>query len=329
MPRQARIDYPGALQHVIGRGIERRRIFGREKEKSKFLERVQKQKEKSSMQCYAWCIMDNHFHLLLQTGETRLSEFMRRVLTGYAVYYNKINNRVGHLFQNRYKSILCEKDEYLLSLVRYIHLNPVKAGRITIDELKDYRWTGHREIISKPRETGMICREEVLRYFGEKETDAKKKYIEFVKKGISNKENYEGGGLIRSAGGMQEVLGNRSAGIREMYDERILGSGNFVERVYKKLGEKDIRLSKTKDIKTLIKKIALYYGVKEDEIIKTRKKDVRKARNVFVYFANKYFGETGENIAKVLGIGSGAVSIAKEKGRQICQDERIEKIVFE
>ena len=121
MPRQARIDYPGTLQHVIGRGIERRRIFGREKGKAKFLERVQKQKEKGSMQCYAWFIMDNHFHLLLQTGETKLLEFMRRVLTGYAVYYNKVNNRVGHLFQNRYKSILCEKDEYLLLLVRYIH----------------------------------------------------------------------------------------------------------------------------------------------------------------------------------------------------------------
>ena len=89
--------------------------------KAKFLERVQKQKEKGSMQCYAWFIMDNHFHLLLQTGETKLLEFMRRVLTGYAVYYNKVNNRVGHLFQNRYKSILCEKDEYLLLLVRYIH----------------------------------------------------------------------------------------------------------------------------------------------------------------------------------------------------------------
>ena len=101
-----------------------------------------------------------------------------------------------------------------------------------------------------------------------------------------------------------------------------------MESVCKELDEEDIRFSKTKDIKALIKKIALYYGVKEDKIRKTRKKDVRKARNVFVYFANKYFGETGENIAKVLGIGSGAVSIAKEKGRQICQDGMIEEVIF-
>lgn len=329
MPRQARIDYPGALHHVIGRGIERRKIFEREKDKAGFLERIQVRIKKSSMQCYAWCVMDNHFHLLLQTGNTRLSEFMRRVLTGYAVYYNKVNNRVGHLFQNRYKSILCDKDEYLLSLIRYIHLNPVKAGSVSIEKLKDYKWTGHREIIEKQGESDILCKEEILGYFGEKECEAKKKYIEFIIDGVENKDNYEGGGLIRSAGGVQEILRRGISGVREMYDERILGSGGFVEGVYKKLDTEDCGHLKIKDIKSLAKKVAIYYGVEEADIIETRKRAVREARNVFVYFANKYLGQSGEKIGKILGIGSGAISIAKEKGRQICKDGKIEEKIFE
>ena len=204
----------------------------------------------------------------------------------------------------------------------------MKAKNTTIDKLKDYKWTGHREIVSRIREEGVVCREELLGYFAEKELSAKKKYIEFIEKGVNSKENYEGGGLIRSAGGLQEVIGNKSAGIREAYDERILGGGDFVEKVYKELDEKDNRFLKINNIKALIKKVALYYGVKEDDIIETRKKSVREARNVFVYLANKHLGKTGEVIGKVLGIGSGAVSIAKEKGRQICKDREIKRKVF-
>ena len=171
MPRQGRIDYPGALQHIIGRGIERRAIFKEEADKTLFLKIIREQLSKSSVQIYAWSIMDNHFHILLQTGKTRLSEFMRRILTGYAVNYNKTHKRAGHLFQNRYKSILCDKDEYLLSLIRYIHLNPVKAKVMDINSLYRYKWTGHKEILKK-QEEGIIVREEVLGYFGKTEPKA-------------------------------------------------------------------------------------------------------------------------------------------------------------
>ncbi|MBI5417388.1 transposase, partial [Candidatus Poribacteria bacterium] len=156
MPRQARIDYPGILHHVIGRGIERSSIFKEEKDKKEFLRRVKLNLDKSSMQCYAWCVMNNHFHLLLVTGETKLSEFMRRVLTGYAVYYNKVHKRTGHLFENRYKSIICDTDEYLLPLIRYIHLNPIKVRAIQIEELSKYKWTGHSEIIGKSEKSNVI-----------------------------------------------------------------------------------------------------------------------------------------------------------------------------
>ena len=106
MPRQARIDFPGALHHVISRGIEHRFIFKKDEDKKEMLRRFRCILQESDVQCYAWCIMGNHFHVLLQTGQTSLSEIMRRLLTGYAIYYNKTHNRKGYLFQNRDKSIL-------------------------------------------------------------------------------------------------------------------------------------------------------------------------------------------------------------------------------
>ncbi|MBI4707734.1 MAG: transposase [Candidatus Omnitrophica bacterium] len=317
MPRQARIDYPGALHHVIGRGIERKAIFKEEADKSLFLKIIKEQLSKSKVQIYAWSIMDNHFHILLQTGETSLAEFMRGVLTGYAVNYNKKQKRVGHLFQNRYKSILCDKDEYLLPLIRYIHLNPVKAGIVDINSLYKYNWTGHRELLKKEEE-GIIAREEVLGYFGKTERKAIDSYKEYINEGIELKEDYEGGGLIRSAGEMDEAIKRRSEDY-QTYDDRILGDGEFVEKVYNTIEEK--LNYKIKDIETLIIKIAKYYKVKEAELLETRKKGTREARSVLVYMAIKYLGESGKSIGKKLGIGIAAASISREKGRQICTEK--------
>lgn len=127
MPRQARLDAPGILQHVMARGIERRKIFANDKDRTSFLERLTVILEETQTQCYAWALIPNHFHLLLRTGSTPLSKVMRRLMTGYAMNFNKRYKRTGHLFQNRYKSVVCEEDPYLLELIRYIHLNPLRA----------------------------------------------------------------------------------------------------------------------------------------------------------------------------------------------------------
>ena len=177
MPRQARIDYPGAMHHVVARGIEKKFIFEHDKDKEEFYSRLKSTLSQTSIQCFAWCIMGNHFHLLLQTGATKLSDFMRRLMTGYAVYYNKVHKRSGHLFQNRYKSTVCDKEAYLLSLVRYIHLNPVKAKIIPYKRLRNYAWTGHREILDDIEEHGLIRRSEVLGYLGRREKEAMRRFI--------------------------------------------------------------------------------------------------------------------------------------------------------
>ena len=130
MPRQARIDAPGALHHIVIRGIERKAVFKRQQDYDDFLDRMGNILRDSSTGCFAWALMTNHVHLLLRTGLSPISTVMRRLLTGYAVGYNRRHKRYGHLFQNRYKSFLCEEDPYLLELVRYIHLNPLRAGLV-------------------------------------------------------------------------------------------------------------------------------------------------------------------------------------------------------
>jgi addiction module RelE/StbE family toxin len=119
MPRQARIDAPGALHHVIVRGIARRRVFNDDADRDFFAERLGRVLSDTETQCFAWSLMPNHFHLLLKTGATPIAWVMKRLLTGYAMHYNRRHRRNGHLFQNRYKSILCQEDAYLLELVRY------------------------------------------------------------------------------------------------------------------------------------------------------------------------------------------------------------------
>ena len=143
MPRQSRIDAPGALHHIIIRGIERNKIFEDHRDKDWYLERLSMILEETETPCYAWVLMDNHAHMLLRTGIKPISTVMRRLLTGYAQYFNRRYTRHGQLFQNRYQSILCEEEPYLLELVRYIHLNPRRAGMVKdLRQLRYYKYSG-------------------------------------------------------------------------------------------------------------------------------------------------------------------------------------------
>src|SRR3990172_6943748 len=184
MPRQARPDAPGTLHHVMARGIEGTDIFRTDKDREDFLNRLAGQCETQALRVYAWALIPNHFHLVVLTGNRPLFASMRKILTGYVVRFNRRHQRQGHLFQNRYKSIVCEEDPYLLELTRYIHLNPIRAGMVkTLKELERYRWSGHSVIM------GGVKREwqdtgETLRYFGGGKR-AVKGYAAFVEERIS------------------------------------------------------------------------------------------------------------------------------------------------
>src|SRR4030067_2525501 len=150
MPRQARLDLPGALHHIMVRGINKADIFGDDQDRSLFLERLGLNVGEGKSAIYAWVLMTNHVHLLFRSGKDGISGVMRKLLTWYAQYYNRRHKRTGHLFENRYKSILCDEDNYLLALVRYIHLNPVRAKIIqTMTEMHKYPWSGHSAVMGK------------------------------------------------------------------------------------------------------------------------------------------------------------------------------------
>jgi REP element-mobilizing transposase RayT len=183
------------LHHIICRGIERRNIFKDNTDRNRFLERLGSVLQKTSTPCYGWALIPNHFHLLLKTGKEPIAQIMRRLLTGYAVTFNRRHRRYGRLFQNRYKSILCQENTYLLELVRYIHLNPIRAGIVKdLKSLDRYAYTGHSIIMGK-RKNPWQDTDSVLQLFGKSQYAARKKYRDFVEKGIGRGRNPEMTGL--------------------------------------------------------------------------------------------------------------------------------------
>jgi REP element-mobilizing transposase RayT len=233
MPRKARLDSPGTLHHVIMRGIEGKRIVKDNADCHKFINQMGTIALETETTIYAWALLTNHAHILLRSGPFGLPNYMRRLLTGYATFFNHRHRRHGHLFQNRYKSIVCEEDAYFKELLRYIHLNPLRTELVdTISDLNRYRFCGHSVILGRYRNEWQD-RKYVLSWFGSKEDIALKAYRQFVSKGISQgrRDDLVGGGLIRSQGGWEAVKSMRRVGIREKSDERILGSGQFVEKL--------------------------------------------------------------------------------------------------
>jgi putative transposase len=171
MPRQARLDAPGTLHHVIVRGIEKRRIVDDTKDRENFVTRMGEIALESATTIYAWALMTNHAHVLLRSGTRGLSVFMRRLLSGCAISYNIRHKRYGHLFQNRYKSIVCEEDVYFRQLVRYIHLNPLRARLVkSLRELDGYPWCGHSVVMGKKRHEWQD-QHYVLSWFGERKAE--------------------------------------------------------------------------------------------------------------------------------------------------------------
>lgn len=317
MPRQARLDAPGTLHHVIGRGIEGSPIFRTHFDRTDFLGRVEALCQDGNWVVYAWALLSNHFHLLVRTGKQPLAKTMSKLLTGYVVNFNRRNGRFGHLFQNRYKSIICEVDPYLLELTRYIHLNPLRAGTITdLKGLARYPWTGHSALLGEMRRDWQET-ETILSYFGKRKREAVKKYYQYVAEGMALGERPElvGGGLVRSMGGWSEVLSLRRRGIGTVSDERVLGSSDFVSRLFLEAEDKEketLRLRKSiPDLGLLGRRIAKGEGIGEDDLRSgSRRRAVIEARKVFCQLAIRKMGYCGGDVARFLGVTTSAVNKA-------------------
>jgi len=233
MPRGPRLDTPGTLHHVIIRGINRGAIVMDDDDRTAFVNRVGSLAQSTSTTMYAWALMDNHVHLLLKSGPLGLPDYMRKLLSWYAQYYNRRHNRSGHLFQNRYKSIICEEDAYFQKLIAYIHLNPLRAGLVnTVDELNSYPWSGQAAIVGKLRREWQDV-DAVLKKFGDRVGTARRSYQAYLEEeaGKGRQPGLVGGGLVRSQGGWSAVQSQRKQGKMALGDERILGGTDFVKAV--------------------------------------------------------------------------------------------------
>ncbi len=332
MPRKSRIDAPGALQHIIIRGIERKAIFKDVNDRENFLDRLNTIVSESQTDCYAWVLMTNHVHLLLKTGSVPVSTVMGRLLTGYALSFNRRHRRHGQLFQNRYKSFLCEEDLYLKELVRYIHLNPIRAKSVKdLKELKTYPYSGHCVLMGKV-ESDWQNTEYVLSLFGNSLRSARRSYGAFVAKGVSlgRRPDLVGGGLLRSVGGWFKLKDLRGSGIRIKGDERILGSSDFVERVLEQANEnleQKYRLQATGvDLETLLTKVARHYEIDAKELKTASKQStITKARSLICYLAVRKLMISCADVARALNISPATVSRATSRGAQLSNLEQIQK----
>ena len=323
MPRKARIDAPGALHHIIIRGIEKRRIFRDDRDRDQFIQRLSDIIIDTDTPCYAWALMPNHVHLLLKTGLTPIATIMRRLLTGYAVYFNRRHKRHGHLFQNRYKSILCQEESYLHELVRYIHLNPLRAKLVeNLKALDKYPYCGHSAVLGKVKRDWQQV-DHILSLFGQRRSDAKKAYRQFVEKGIAQGRRPEltGGGLVRSLGGWAALRALRNEPVRVKGDERILGDSDFVESVLKEANEQLERRYRLEaggfNLDQVIKRVAEVMNIEPDLIYeKSRRPQVVAARDLLCYWASKELGMSATDLAKRLNPGQPAVSVGVRRGEK-------------
>ncbi len=306
MPRGPRLDVEGALHHVMARGLNRCAIFRTDRDREEFVGRLEILVPATGVAVYAWALMGNHLHLLVRTGPVPLSGFLRRLLTGHAVAFNRRHRRTGHLFQNRYRSVLVEEEPYFLELVRYIHLNPVRAGTVDgVDGLDAYPWTGHSAVM------GAVVREwqdteAVLARFGAVLPEAALAYRAFVAAGAGQgrRDELSGGGLVRSLVAAGEDLGRAGRGARA-FDERILGSSAFVQRVWREADARGRRAARRTDddLTDLINRAAELFGVTPAELCGPgRRRPLVAARRWVSWVAVRQWGLGPTAVARVLGV---------------------------
>jgi putative transposase len=300
MARKMRAEVEGGLYHVITRGNNRRQIFDSPADYEKFLSLLAVQKTKLPFFLYGYCLMTNHVHLLIERKVDAIGSIMHRMLTGYSQYYNRRYRRVGHLLQGRHKAILCQSDRYLAELIRYIHLNPVRARMVTKPE--QYQYTSHRAYLGLEA-AGMVDVDPVLRHFGVKKQVARKRYRQFVLAGMK--------------------LGHQE----EFYmadDGRILGSEEFVDATIHRLGEVTRRKRIAAEInlpgeslrtEPLLAAVENVCGIRREEFCGSGKQVSTSLAKELFALAGSQMGASLKHLSEIAGMSSAAMSRRKDAGR--------------
>ena len=279
MARRPRVFAAGLLYHVIVRGNQRRKTFRCAEDYQAYLDRLEKYRVQCRVRIYAYCLMPNHVHLLVETGATPLAKFMQGLQQSYTQYFNGSYRKVGHLFQGRYKAIICDRDTYLLALIRYIHLNPVRAGLSKRPE--GYAYSGHGSYLMsgtpKIIESGLI-----LSLLG-----GKKGYERFVLDGMSESHNEQ---------------------YYAVEDQRFLGEEGFGEELSRKVGEEERQVKKP--IEAMVKEVAKRLGTTGEDLKgKDQRWGVARKRAEAVALLVRHYGYRVTEVARCLGRDQANVSL--------------------
>ncbi len=296
MARPWRIQYEGAIYHVMSRGVGRGKIFLTNDDYSRFLEYVASAREKFNLDIFAFVLMGNHYHILLRTNEANLSRTMQWIQTAYSVYYNRNHKRSGHLFQGRYKSVLVENESYWNILSLYIHLNPIRAGMV--EKLREYKWSSYHDYVNVRKRNKWVNSKAVLDGICSDEQDSRREYRK----------------LIREASGRENEF------LKEIKYGMVLGSNKFLEWVQRKFidrGEKkDTDLPQKKRIcddgviEKVIEVIIHNYKIDRTSLLQRKRHIPLEARDVGMYLLKTYTGLTNKTVGEMFGVSTSAVNKA-------------------
>jgi putative transposase len=278
MARKPRIEFEGALYHVITRGNQRQEIFRGAEDYERYLRILGDYKSRYDYALYCYVLMGNHVHLLIETKEVVLSKILQGINQSYTMYFNRKYTMVGHLFQGRYKAILCDRDSYLLSLVKYIHENPIRAG--VAKTIEAYPWSSHGAYVGQTKAKGIVDTGLVLRTFSEDKRKARSAYLEYVR----------GEGRLTR----EEVYAT--------VDQRVLGDEKFVEVVKERTGRREVRGRRKHGYRLLeiARATEQVCGMSLEQLRKKgRGEDLGLGRRVLSIVAKEY-GYKGQEIAEYL-----------------------------
>ncbi len=278
MARQIRLEYPGAFYHVMNRGAGRKQIFHDEKYCDMFLKLLAEINENFGVEIHAYCLMGNHYHLLLETPLGNLSRAMRHLNGVYTLRHNRLLKRDGPLFRGRFKAILVDAENYLLQVSRYIHLNPVEAN--VVKKLEAYPWSSFRYYSSGENRKSWITTDEILNRFNVR--NKRDAYSAFVSEGIDEK-TYK----IYSSSKMAPIFGEDSFCNQVREELKIIPHQEIPDS--KKLSKQGISKEE------IVKEIAKYYRCKEIDIIRGDNKSLKK---IAVYFCQRLTHETQNEIGE-------------------------------
>ena len=299
MARKPRVHFPGALYHVIARGNQRQRTFRSNSDRSRYLDLLKQYRERYSFNLYAYVLMGNHVHLLLEAGQVPLAKVMQGLQQSYTLYFNRKYNLVGHLFQGRYRAILCDRDSYLLELVRYLHLNPVRSK--LVKDPAEYRWSSHGIYLGKGAgQTKFVQTEWILSQFSKNRSEARRRYRQFVLEGIGD--------------------GHRD----DFYttkEQQYLGDDDFVEEVTRRIeGEEPgtIRIN----LEQIEKVVCRHYDV-SSELLQSRSKERRGSfgRAVIAHLAVESGGIKLKDVAQRYNRDQVSLSLGLKRLRDRMREE--------